>query len=76
MMWKSKGDDQLGEVGHGASDVLPAEVPRRPVLKLTVAVRRQTSDEERRFKAALDAFLAALVRLELGRRENANGTER
>jgi len=37
--------------------------------RLSYAIRRQNPQEERRFKAAIDAFLSELVRQEMGRRD-------
>jgi hypothetical protein len=38
-------------------------------MRLTYAIRRQNPQEERRFMAAIDAFLSELVRQEMGRRD-------
>ncbi len=39
----------------------------RPTLTVVVAARRQTPDEQHRFRAATDALLTELVRRQLGR---------
>lgn len=38
-------------------------------MKVTYTIRRQAPHEERRFMAAIDAFLSELVRQEMGRRD-------
>ena len=40
----------------------------RPEIVLTVAMGRQTPEEERRFEAAFDLLVSEMVRQELGRR--------
>ena len=44
-----------------------ANVDRASAPAMTVAVRRQTLEEQRRWDAAFDVFLAELVRQQLGR---------
>ena len=50
-----------------SSDGARARVNCATVPALTVAVRRQTREEQRRWDAAFDVFLAELVRQQLGR---------
>jgi hypothetical protein len=52
----------------------PEKTRRR--TELTVAVRRQTPEEERRFTAALELLLTDMVRQEIaGRKDGKDGKE-
>ena len=49
------------------SDARPHSRNRQDPIAVAVSIRRQTSDEERRYKAALQLFLTEVVRQHLGR---------
>jgi hypothetical protein len=45
----------------------PMDVPIGRGMRMTVRLRRQAPEQERRFQAAVDALLSELVRRERGR---------
>lgn len=49
------------------SGARPHSSNRQNPIAVVVSVRRQTSDEERRYRAALQLFLTEIVRQHLGR---------
>lgn len=58
---------------EGRAAVAVADLPAAPLVgrgvQLVLRRHRQTPQQERRFNAAIDAFLSELVRQEMGRRE-------
>ena len=62
--------DNKGEPREGADR--PTEIPIGRGIRLSVRLRRQAPEQERRFNAAVDALLSELVRRKMGRREQCN----
>jgi hypothetical protein len=50
----------------------PMGVPIGRGIHMTVRLRRQAPEQERRFRAAVDALLSELVRRKMGRRGECN----
>lgn len=57
----------VGEVETRSRDELPQPQTRGRSLRMTVATRPQTLEEQRRFDGALDLLLAEMVRREIAR---------
>ena len=63
--------DNKGQPTEGAADG-PSGVAIGRGIRLSVRLRRQAPEQERRFQAAIDALLSELVRRKMGRREQEN----